>query len=95
MEKPAFFRSCCRFEFIRRVRLAAADANVRAGLNVDRILDVPKIECPAVYAGARPEPAIEYPGASDSHGQERFRHAPKSHLLTTHWTSRVPAIQET
>ena len=94
-KQQAFFHSCRRLQFVRWVRLAAADANVGTGLNVDWIFDVSKIECPSIYAGARPEPAIEYPGTSDSHCQERFRQATKSHLLAIHSASRVLAIQET
>ena len=64
-KQQAFFHSCRRLQFVRWVRLAATDTNVRAGLNVDRILDGSKIECPAVYAGAGPEPAIKYPCTGD------------------------------
>ena len=58
-KQQSFFHSCCRLEFTCRVRLAAADADVRSGLNIDRILDVSKIESPAVYAGPGPQNAIE------------------------------------
>jgi hypothetical protein len=63
MEQQTFLH----LEFVRWIGLAAADANIRAGLNVDRVLDVSKIECPSLYAVARPDHAIEYLMAKDNH----------------------------